>query len=105
MNNLQSVGDGRATDATTPPVAGQGYHTNFEPPYLVTILGHAGAGKDTFKKALGTRFTEQGVPHRLVINYKERDPRSTEVTGVDYYQIASETHSQRLVRDGRIIVP
>ncbi len=105
MSQTQYVKNGVPPNMGEPSNGGTEYQPSFEPPYLIPILGHAGAGKDTFKKWLGARFSEAGFRHRLVINFKERDSRSTETEGFDYERILSEAHGQKLVRDGRIIVP
>ena len=105
MPQAEYVKNGVPPNIVEPPNGVNNHQPSFEPPYMIPILGHAGAGKDTFKKWLGTSFVESRFRHRSVINYKEREPRSIETPGVDYYPIVSERQRQGLVRKGHIIVP
>lgn len=105
MGQLNATGNSesyRAGDASTYISNGQ---NTFDPPYVIILSGHAGAGKDTLRRSSGAHFSEKEFPHRMVPNYKSRDPRSTEVAGVDFLPITSQSHYERLVKLGKIVAP
>ena len=76
-----------------------------ETPYIITVSGHFSAGKDSFVTALMAQSSSRNLLVRKVVNYKSREPRGSEVAGADYIRIYNPQQYQKLIRDGKIVVP